>query len=47
MNHKDDDHIETPPLWEIAAASLMSLLALFGGFCLIMMCVGYVWEMAV
>jgi len=47
MNHRDDDHIETPPLWEITAVAVLSLLALFGGFSLLMFCVGYVWEKAV
>ena len=42
----DDQNIENPPLWGITAVAVFSLLAMFGGFCLIMMCVGYVWEKA-
>ena len=45
MIDKNDD-INNPPLWEITAVTLLSLLAMFGGFSLIMMCVGYVWEKA-
>jgi hypothetical protein len=42
MNNEED--IEKPPLWEITAVALLSLLAMFGGFSIIMFCVGYVWE---
>jgi len=46
LEMKDDNDIDNPPLWEITAVAVLSLLAMFGGFCLIMMCVGYVWEKA-
>lgn len=41
-----DNDIDNPPLWEIVAVAIFALLAAIGGFSVIMMCVGYVWEKA-
>jgi hypothetical protein len=41
-----DNDIDNPPLWEIVAVTIFAMLAAFGGFALIMMCAGYVWEKA-
>ena len=46
MNHKDEEEIENPPLWEIVAVAIFAMLAAIGGFSVIMMCAGYVWEKA-
>jgi hypothetical protein len=46
LEMKNDDDIDNPPLWGVTAVAVLSLLAIFGGFSLIMMCVGYVWEKA-
>ena len=40
---KTCDCRENPPLWEIIAVGIWTLLTIFGGFSLFMLCVGYYW----